>query len=90
MAYVNFTPLFSSLCSTVAPKIYNVAAVRTMAVKSRTHEQNTSGKTSQIVASYNYQGQDSIVCYLSRLQRLKRNETVTRKDVRFKLPLCCH
>jgi len=45
MAYVNFTSLFSSLCSAVAPKIYNflktkhtahiayVAAVRTRAVK---------------------------------------------------------
>jgi len=45
MAYVNFTSLFSSLCSTVAPKIYNflktkhtahiayVAAVWTRAVK---------------------------------------------------------
>jgi len=45
MAYVNFTSLFSSLCSTVAPKIHNflktkhtahiayVAAVRTRAVK---------------------------------------------------------
>jgi len=45
MAYVNFTSLFSSLCSTVAPNIYNlvktkhtthiayVAAVSTRAVK---------------------------------------------------------
>jgi len=24
------------------------------------------------------------------LQRIERNETVARKDVRFKLPLCCH
>jgi len=29
-------------------------------------------------------------CYFSLLQRIERNETVARKDVRFKLPLCCH
>ena len=58
MAYVIFTSLFSSLCSTAAPKIYNflktnhtahiacVAAVRTRAEKSCTHKQNTSSKTS--------------------------------------------
>jgi len=53
MDYVNFTSLFSSLCSTVAPKIYNflktkhtahtayVAAVRTRAVKiSHTQEKH--------------------------------------------------
>jgi len=29
-------------------------------------------------------------CYFSRLQRIECKETVARKDVRLKLPLCCH
>jgi len=39
---------------------------------------------------FNCLDHDSIVCYFSRLQRIERNETVERKDVRFMLPSCCH
>jgi len=97
MAYVNFTSLFSSLCSTVALKIYNflktqytthmtyVATVRTRAVKILHTRAKHVNKN--IPNGCNCWDHDSIVCYFSRLQRIERNETVARKDVRFKLPL---
>jgi len=58
MAYVNFTHLFSSLCSTVAPKIYNFLKTKhTTYICSGRKDKvcknlaHTSSKTSQMVAT---------------------------------------
>ena len=88
MAYVNFTHLFSSLCSTVAPKIYNFLKTKhTTYICSGRKDKvcknlaHTSSKTSQMVATARI-----TIRFLLLFQtpKIERNETFARKDMRFK------
>ena len=99
LAYGNFTSLFSSLCSTVASKIYNflktkhtihihAAAVRRRAVKNVAHR----SKTRQVKHPKWLQLLESRFECLLLFQTVKnRTQRIRRaKEVRFKLTSCCH
>jgi len=87
---LTFTYLFSYVCTTVASKIYN-----SLKTKYTTHICGGSSTQAKHVKQNDPNGcncldHDSSVFYFFKLQRIERKETVARKDVRFKLPLCCH